>query len=133
MSASTETSPLLESGGHHSDNSQPFASRASSFFKGEGEPSWAESFKFFIFGTWFNILLVFIPLSFMSHYLNWDAGLRFLFSFVAIVPLAKVRASLLSSDTSMGAHCHCCPLSLVTGRGNRTNVRQIRRHHVWSP
>lgn len=58
--------------------------------KGEDEPSWTESFKFFIFGTWFNILLVFIPLSFISHTLDWDAGLVFLFSFMAIVPLAKV-------------------------------------------
>jgi len=63
--------------------------------KGEGEPSWAESFKFFIFGTWFNVLLLFIPLSFVSHFLNWDAGLRFLFSFIAIVPLAKVGTTQL--------------------------------------
>ncbi|OAX39381.1 hypothetical protein K503DRAFT_856082 [Rhizopogon vinicolor AM-OR11-026] len=32
---------------------------------------------------------MFIPLSFTSHFLNWDAGLRFLFSFMAIVPPAK--------------------------------------------
>lgn len=37
-----------------------------------------------------NILLVFVPLSFVSHHLDWDAGLRFLFSFAAIMPLAKL-------------------------------------------
>lgn len=98
MSSYTETSPLLENGGRHPDTDNlSFASRTASFLKGVGEPSWPESFKFFIFGTWFNILLVFIPLSFVSHYLNWDAGLRFLFSFMAIVPLAKVSTSLLVS------------------------------------
>jgi len=61
--------------------------------RGEDEPSWAESFKFFIFGTWLNILLVFIPLSFISHVMDWDAGLIFLFSLMAIVPLAKVDTS----------------------------------------
>ncbi|KAG0705145.1 Sodium/calcium exchanger protein-domain-containing protein [Suillus ampliporus] len=88
--SSTEISPLLENGGRTGHTKLPFTRRAVSFFKGEGEPSWAESFTFFMFGTWFNILLVFIPLSFISHYLDWDAGLIFLFSFMAIVPLAKL-------------------------------------------
>lgn len=88
----TETSPLLENGGltDHTNHRIPFSRRAVNFVKGDGEPSWAESFKFFIFGTWFNVLLVFIPLSFISHNLDWDAGLIFLFSFMAIVPLAKL-------------------------------------------
>ncbi|KAG1749618.1 Sodium/calcium exchanger protein-domain-containing protein [Suillus paluster] len=86
----TETSSLLENGGYNGHVKLSFTCRAVSFLKGAGEPSWAESFNFFIFGTWFNILLVFIPLSFFSHYLDWDAGLRFLFSFMAIVPLAKL-------------------------------------------
>ncbi|KAG2062704.1 calcium proton exchanger, partial [Suillus decipiens] len=52
--------------------------------------SWGESFRFLIFGTWLNVLLVFIPLSFISHSMDCDAGLIFLFSFMAIVPLAKL-------------------------------------------
>jgi len=67
-----------------------FVHRTIDFFKAEGEPSWIKSYKFFILGSYLNILLVFIPLSFISHHLNWDAGLRFLFSFLAIVPLAKL-------------------------------------------
>lgn len=49
-----------------------------------------QSFYFFIFGSWLNILLLFVPLSVISHHLNWDAALRFSFSFVAILPLAKL-------------------------------------------
>lgn len=87
---SSENSPLLENGGLSGHRNPSFFHRVINFMKGEDEPSWTESFKFFIFGTWFNILLVFIPLSFISHTLDWDAGLVFLFSFMAIVPLAKL-------------------------------------------
>lgn len=87
---SSENSPLLENGGLSGHRNPSFFRRVMNFMRGEDEPSWAESFKFFIFGTWFNVLLVFIPLSFISHILDWDAGLVFLFSFMAIVPLAKL-------------------------------------------
>jgi len=131
MSTPTETSPLLENGGYSQDTSNNLSlpSRAASFFKGEGEPSWPESYKFFIFGTWFNILLVFIPLSFVSHYLNWDAGLRFLFSFMAIVPLAKVSTSFLPYQITE----RVLSLYIVAGRSNRPDVLQTRGNHVWSP
>ncbi|KAL4257306.1 Vacuolar calcium ion transporter [Pleurotus pulmonarius] len=64
--------------------------RLSTLIKAEGEPSWTQSFIWFLFGSWLNVLLVFVPLSIISHHLNWDAGLRFLFSFIAIMPLAKL-------------------------------------------
>ncbi|PFH54170.1 hypothetical protein AMATHDRAFT_78489 [Amanita thiersii Skay4041] len=64
--------------------------RTLAFFKAEGEPTWAQSFRFYIFDSYLNILLIFIPLSFLSHNLGWDAALRFTFSFIAIVPLAKL-------------------------------------------
>ena len=86
----TESSPLLENGYGAREQPPPFTHRVLSVVKAEGEPSWAHSFRYFIFGSWFNILLVFVPLSFISHNLEWDAGLRFLFSFLAIVPLAKL-------------------------------------------
>ena len=54
------------------------------------EPSWFESYKWFFFSSYFNALLVFVPLSALAHHLNWDVSLRFGFSFLAIVPLAKV-------------------------------------------
>ncbi|KAG2035145.1 Sodium/calcium exchanger protein-domain-containing protein [Suillus americanus] len=85
----SESAPLLENGGHMCHRNLP-STRVVNLLKGEGEPSWAESFKFFIFGTWFNILLVFVPLSFISHNMDWDVGLVFLFSSMAIVPLAQL-------------------------------------------
>ncbi|KAG2108644.1 Sodium/calcium exchanger protein-domain-containing protein, partial [Suillus discolor] len=88
--SSSESAPLLGNGGHTGHKNLPFTRRIVDYMKGEGEPSWEESFKFFIFGTWLNILLVFVPLSFISHNMNWDVGLVFLFSFMAIVPLSKL-------------------------------------------
>ncbi|KAJ7076615.1 Sodium/calcium exchanger protein-domain-containing protein [Mycena crocata] len=56
----------------------------------EGEPFWGASFRFFLFGSYLNLFLIFVPLSVISHFLNLDAALRFSFSFVAIIPLAKL-------------------------------------------
>jgi hypothetical protein len=93
---STETTSLLpqqnatrppeNNVGHHTG----YASRFSSFIKAEGQSSYAKSFQWYFFGSFFNILLVFVPLSAMAHYLKWDVALRFSFSFLAIMPLAKV-------------------------------------------
>lgn len=84
----TEDTPLLNG---HPTGSSPFR-RLVMFLKGkDDEPGWSDSLKFLVFGTYLNVLLVFVPLSAVAHYLNWDAALRFSFSFLAIVPLAKVR------------------------------------------
>ena len=85
----SETTPLLRNGGQSPDD-RSFVHHFLDLVKGEGEPSWATSFHWFIFGNYLNILTIFIPLSFVSHNLNWDAAYRFTFSFIAIVPLAKV-------------------------------------------
>lgn len=84
----TEATPLLENG--HSQNNHFLIHQFLDFIKGEGEPSYAASFHWFICSSYLNILTIFIPLSFLSHNLNWDATYRFIFSFIAIVPLAKV-------------------------------------------
>ncbi|KAF7311264.1 Vacuolar calcium ion transporter [Mycena kentingensis (nom. inval.)] len=87
----SEASPLL---GHDASNGAAangsFAHRVKALVAAEGEPSWAQSYKFFLFGSYLNILLVFVPLSALAHHLNWDAALRFSFSFIAIIPLAKL-------------------------------------------
>jgi hypothetical protein len=62
-----------------------------SLLKAEGEPSWVDSYRWFIFGSWANLLLLLVPVAVVAHHCNWDAPLRFGFSFVAIIPLAKVR------------------------------------------
>ncbi|EKM82500.1 hypothetical protein AGABI1DRAFT_111112 [Agaricus bisporus var. burnettii JB137-S8] len=83
----TEDTPLLNG---HPTGSSPFR-RLVMFLKGkDDEPGWSDSLKFLVFGTYLNVLLVFVPLSAVAHYLNWDAALRFSFSFLAIVPLAKL-------------------------------------------
>jgi len=88
-----EQRPLLDDG-----NWQPPSSRSSSLKlkkaappRAEGEPSWLASYRWFIFGSWLNLLLLLVPVAAVAHYSSWDAPLRFGFSFVAIIPLAKVR------------------------------------------
>ena len=86
----TDRTPLLENGGG-AQPPKPFFARLADSLSTQGQPSWLHSYKFFIFGSYLNILLVFVPLSIISHKLNWDAALRFGFSFIAIMPLAAVR------------------------------------------
>ena len=88
-----ERTALLNGDGTEANGSAdqlPFARRVLRTVKAEGEPSWIDSYKFFFFGSWLNLLLLFVPFSFLSHWLNWDAALSFSFSFIAIMPLAKV-------------------------------------------
>lgn len=87
----SESSPLLAngSGSPNVAERQAFGRRVLSFVKGEGQPSFLRSYRYLFFGSWVNLLLIFIPLSGVSHYLNWDAGQRFVLSFLAIIPLAK--------------------------------------------
>jgi len=87
----TEQSPLLGNGASPDRTRHSFGTRVTDFVTGRGQPGLFTSYGHFIFGSWFNILLLFIPISGVAHYLNWDAGLRFVFSFLAIMPLAKVR------------------------------------------
>ncbi|KAJ7481124.1 Sodium/calcium exchanger protein-domain-containing protein [Mycena galericulata] len=87
MSAA-ETQPLLPNG----NGSAPptLTHRLKAVIAAEGEPSWAASYRYFIFGSYLNLLLLFVPLSVISHLLDLDAALRFSFSFIAIIPLAKL-------------------------------------------
>jgi len=86
----SETAPLLGRNGNGHSNRTSFIQKVSNVLKADGEPGWLASSKFLLLSSWFNILLVFIPLSILSEQLDWDAGLRFGFSFVAIIPLAKL-------------------------------------------
>ncbi|CAE6401428.1 unnamed protein product [Rhizoctonia solani] len=84
-----ETQPLLSNGNGH-DRERSFVQKVKEVFIAEGEPGWIESSRFIILGSWFNILLVFIPLALVAEKLEWDAGLRFAFSFIGIIPLARL-------------------------------------------
>jgi hypothetical protein len=84
-----DRTPLLDGNGQ--TEQRPFVHRVLDFVKGsEDQPSWLSSFRYLLFGSWVNVLLVFVPLAFVADKLEWDAGLRFGFSFVAIVPLAAL-------------------------------------------
>ncbi|KAF7292833.1 Vacuolar calcium ion transporter [Mycena indigotica] len=85
---SNESSPLLGNGASPPNTS--FTHRVKALVAAEGEPSWIASYKYFLLGSYLNILLLFVPLSFIAYYLHLDAALRFSFSFIAIIPLAKL-------------------------------------------
>ncbi|KAH9950297.1 calcium/proton exchanger [Amylocystis lapponica] len=85
----SDRTPLLENG-NGNGHPRSFSHRMADVLKAEGEPSWLASYKFFFLGSWLNILLVFVPLSILAHNLNWDAAIRFSFSFIAIMPLAAL-------------------------------------------
>ncbi|KAJ3877111.1 Sodium/calcium exchanger protein-domain-containing protein [Lentinula edodes] len=90
-SPSERTSLLPNGDGRNlSESDNSFLHRTSVLLKAEGETSHYDSFMFFVFGSWVNVLLVFVPLSVIAHKLDWDAALRFSFSFLAIVPLASL-------------------------------------------
>lgn len=80
-----ESNPALRSPGG--------VARILKFVRGDHEPSWVQSFSWIIFGSYFNVFLAFVPLSFVAQQKNWDVLYRFGFSFFAVVPLAKVRAT----------------------------------------
>ncbi|KAG8746849.1 hypothetical protein FRC10_003371 [Ceratobasidium sp. 414] len=82
-----ERQPLLNGNEYHRTS---FIQKVSGVLQADGEPGWIASTKFLLFSSWFNIFLLFIPLSIASGKFEWDAGLRFAFSFVAIIPLAKL-------------------------------------------
>jgi len=87
---SSERTPLIGENGDHAP-SEPFTRRVLHTIQGrDNEPSWPHSFKFFFLESFFNIFLIFIPLGGIAHFLNWDAGLRFGFNFLAIIPLARL-------------------------------------------
>ena len=84
----SELSPLLHDGRRQQQPS--FYQKILTLLKAEGEPSWLDSYRWFFFGSWLNLLLLLVPVAAVAHYLNWDAPLRFGLSFFAIIPLAKV-------------------------------------------
>ncbi|WVQ71678.1 calcium/proton exchanger [Cryptococcus sp. DSM 104548] len=71
-----ETSPLLPSQAGAASVSKPLDVLGST--------------RYLLLGSWINLLLVCVPLSFISESLEWSAGARFATSFLAIVPLAKL-------------------------------------------
>ncbi|KAI0256858.1 Sodium/calcium exchanger protein-domain-containing protein [Lactifluus subvellereus] len=86
---STERTPLLDDDLRFYES---FYSKIATLLKAEGEPSLPDSYRWFLLGpcSWLNSLLLLAPVATAAHYLHWDAPLRFAFSFIAIIPLAKL-------------------------------------------
>ena len=125
----SESTPLLpahNNGSPAAPEIRPFRQRFVSILKAEDEPTWLESYKWFFFGSWFNILLVFVPLCIIAHHMQWDVALRFGFSFMAIMPLAKVALCVLLFSFSY--LCFLAPRGL-----HRTNVCEAWSNRCWSP
>ncbi|KAA1104568.1 hypothetical protein PGT21_026989 [Puccinia graminis f. sp. tritici] len=61
---------------------------ASKIFFGANAPTDVQSLKNFICSSYVNVLLVAVPLSFISHFLHWGSMADFIISFIAIIPLA---------------------------------------------
>ena len=93
-SESTEHTPLLSD---YLRVHRSFYSKIVSLLEAEDEPSLLDSYRWFFLGSWLNFLLLLAPVAVAAHYLQWDAPLRFGFSFIAIIPLAKVCAVGLRS------------------------------------
>ncbi|GJJ12311.1 hypothetical protein Clacol_006552 [Clathrus columnatus] len=73
-----ERTPLLSNAnGYH----PTFTQRVANFLKPEGQPGFIKSYKNLFFSSYFNLLLIFIPLAGVAHFASWDA---------AIIPLAKL-------------------------------------------
>ncbi|KAJ7286371.1 Sodium/calcium exchanger protein-domain-containing protein [Mycena rebaudengoi] len=111
MSNPTETSALLPNGRNGSNSNPSFAHRIKTLIAAEGEPSWYQSYKFFIFGSWLNLFLLFVPLSVVSHYLQLDAALRFSFSFHRYHPIGKVAWGSDGTDVGEAGTDSCLGFS----------------------
>ncbi|GAA93422.1 uncharacterized protein L969DRAFT_89475 [Mixia osmundae IAM 14324] len=99
-----EREPLLDSStssrrsSHHIPNNHNPPSPAPNPLS-HGDPSLLESFRNLFLGTYINILLVAVPLGFLSHFLHWGPTADFVINFLAIIPLA----GLLSEATEQVA------------------------------
>lgn len=54
------------------------------------EPTIAASLKAIVFASWLNLLLVFIPVGWALHFVHVNDTIIFIFTFLAIIPLAKL-------------------------------------------
>ncbi|KAI0292423.1 calcium/proton exchanger [Russula brevipes] len=54
-------------------------------------PGFRASFLAVVKASWLNVLLIFIPLSWIFHFVKLNNTLTFVFSFLAIIPLAKLH------------------------------------------
>lgn len=105
-------------------------SRFFGIFKKETEPSWMHSLRFLFSTTWANAFLVFLPLSFISHFAHWDAAICFTFSFLSLIPLATVCYAITNLFVDVIKPFPTIP---VTWNCHRTIIPGNRGYAVWPP
>ncbi|KAM0792477.1 hypothetical protein ACM66B_005151 [Microbotryomycetes sp. NB124-2] len=105
----TFAAPPRSSGGDSRRRRRRHSSQSSST---HAAPSVVDSIKALLLGGYINILLIAVPLSFLSHFLNWGSTADFVISFIAIIPLA----SLLGDATEQ------CSLKLGQTLGGLMNA-----------
>ncbi|KAI5450118.1 hypothetical protein NCC49_003745 [Naganishia albida] len=49
-----------------------------------------QSARYLFFSSWMNVLLVAVPLALACNFVNWPQQIKFVISFVSIIPLAKL-------------------------------------------
>ncbi|CAG8743458.1 12619_t:CDS:2, partial [Racocetra fulgida] len=54
------------------------------------KPTITQSLKTALCSSKLNVLLAFIPLGFLAHYLRWKEAIIFVFNFLALIPLANL-------------------------------------------
>ncbi|OCH90757.1 calcium/proton exchanger [Obba rivulosa] len=97
----TDPTPLLASG--DGTRRRPFRCRIARIFRRDAGPSWLESYKWFILGSWLNVLLGFVPLSIAAYILDWDAAVQFALSLFALLPLsALLRTATEQLSSNLG-------------------------------
>ncbi|KAJ2647577.1 hypothetical protein IWW40_004561 [Coemansia sp. RSA 1250] len=65
---------------------EPNASREG----GYEEPTALKSLQNAAYVSWFNLLLVFVPLGYLAHYLKWPVLATFILNYLAIIPLSAL-------------------------------------------
>ncbi|KAI9472670.1 Sodium/calcium exchanger protein-domain-containing protein [Coemansia mojavensis] len=54
------------------------------------EPTALKSLQNAAYVSWFNLLLVFVPLGYLAHYLKWPVLATFILNYLAIIPLSAL-------------------------------------------
>jgi len=79
------------------------------------DPTWIESYRWFLFSSYFNVFLVFVPLSALAHHLNWDVSLRFILSNILLVlGCSFLAAGIKRPESHFGVTAAQASSSLMT-------------------
>ncbi|KAJ2077695.1 hypothetical protein H4R24_004977 [Coemansia sp. RSA 988] len=61
----------------------------------EESPTVLVSLQNAVYASWFNILLVFVPIGYLAHYLEWPVVSVFILNYLAIIPLSALMGFVI--------------------------------------